>query len=65
MLRAATRRYIITDQINTSNSALVGEAGNSMIQQLNSNAPILVNHGVWRWRLQSMSLVGGTNQVKP
>jgi hypothetical protein len=34
-----------------------------MIQQLNPNAPILVNHGVWRWRLQSISLVGGTNQV--
>ena len=50
--------YIISGQINTTNSALIDEGGNTMIRQLNPNSPIFVNPSVWRWRLQSISLVG-------
>jgi hypothetical protein len=35
-----------------------------MIRQLNAQSPIFVNAGVWRWRLQSISLVGGTNHIE-
>ena len=35
-----------------------------MIRQLNSRSPIFVNPSVWRWRLQSISLVGGTNHIE-
>ena len=55
--------YIISGPINTTNNALIGEAGNTMIRQLNPKSPIFVNPSVWRWRLQSLSLVGGTNHV--
>ena len=55
--------YIISGQINSTNSALIGEGGNTMIRQLNPLSPIFVNPSVWRWRLQSISLVGGTNHI--
>jgi hypothetical protein len=56
--------YIISGPINTTNSALIGEGGNTMIRQLNPSSPIFVNPSVWRWRLQSLSLVGGTNHIE-
>ena len=55
--------YLFSDQVNFSNSPLKGELGSAILKQLNPDKSILVNRGVWRWSLESLSLVGGLHHV--
>ena len=41
----------------------MGDGGGSMIIQQNPHSPILVNHQVWHWRLERISLVGGLHHL--